>query len=112
MAGSTELEFRDNVRENYSDVYTPGVMDALAALAPMNRDVAEVMKARLECRRRRACNRERISFLDPDSRIARTTLTVKDARAGQFDGSPIPADLARQWIQGTGPGAKPRTEVK
>jgi malate synthase len=112
MAGSTGLEFRDNVREIYSDVYTPGVLDALAALAPLNRDVAEVMAARLERRRRRARNRERISFLDPDSKIARTKLTVKAARAGEFDGSPIPADLVRQWIQGTGPGAKPRSEVK
>ncbi len=29
---------------------------------------------------------------------------MADARAGRFDGSEIPADLQRQWIQGTGPG--------
>ncbi len=29
-------------------------------------------------------------------------------RAGRFDGGAIPADLQRQWIQGTGPAARPR----
>src|SRR5262249_27755150 len=70
------------------------------------------MAARLERRRRRAHNREPITFLDPASMIARTRLTVQDARAGRFDGAEIPTDLRRQWIQGTGPGAKPRSEVK
>jgi malate synthase len=112
VASLTGLEIRDNLREAYSDVYTPAVLEALAALAPLNRDVREVMAARIERRRRRAHNRERITFLGPDSTIPRTKLTVHDARDGQFDGAPIPADLERQWIQGTGPGAKPRSEVK
>src|SRR5262249_7188524 len=43
--------------------------------------------------------------------IARTSLTVRDTRAGRFEGSEIPADLERQWIQGTGPAAKPNTPV-
>ena len=112
MASLTGFEIRDNLREAYSDVYTPMVLEALAALAPLNRDVREVMAARLERRRRRARNRERITFLDPTSVIPRTKLTVQEARDGQFDGAAIPADLQRQWIQGTGPGAKPRSEVK
>jgi malate synthase len=112
MASLTGFEIRDNLREAYSDVYTPMVLEALAALAPLNRDVREVMAARLERRRRRARNRERITFLDPGSIIPRTKLTVQEARDGQFDGATIPADLQRQWIQGTGPGAKPRSEVK
>src|SRR5262249_13834641 len=70
------------------------------------------MAARLERRRRRAHNREPITFLDPASMIARTRLTVQAARDGRFDGAEIPTDLRRQWIQGTGPGAKPRSEVK
>ncbi len=37
---------------------------------------------------------------------------MQEARDGQFDGAAIPADLQRQWIQGTGPGAKPRSGVK
>jgi malate synthase len=112
MAGPGGLEIRNNLGETYADVYTPKALEALAALAPLNRDVREVMAARLEIRRRRARNRERITFLDPHSTIARTKLKVQDARDGRFDGSPIPADLVRQWVQGTGPGAKPRAEVK
>src|SRR5207302_780935 len=43
--------------------------------------------------------------------IARTRIRVEEARAAAFAGSEIPADLRRQWIQGTGPGAKPRAPV-
>src|SRR5262249_32944696 len=42
----------------------------------------------------------------------RTTITVQDARDGRFIGSKIPHDLKRQWIQGTGPAAKPNTPVE
>jgi malate synthase len=106
------LEIRNNLREMYADVYTPGVLDALVALAPMDRDRREVMAARLARRRRRAREREPIAFLDPGATIPRTRLTVRAARDGQFDGAEIPADLRRQWIQGTGPAAKPRAEVR
>jgi len=108
----TDLQIREHLTEIYSDVYTPTVLDALAALAPLNRDRHEVMTARLERRRRRARNCKPITFLDPGSMIGRTRLTVQAARDGQFNGAEIPADLRRQWIQGTGPGAKPRAEVK
>ena len=37
---------------------------------------------------------------------------VQDARDGNFDGSEIPADLQRQWIQGTGPAARPGAPVE
>src|SRR5262249_9367667 len=60
----------------------------------------------------RAQNRERLAFLEPNAKIARTRLTVQAARDGQFDGAAIPGDLVRQWIQGAGPAAKPRSEVK
>jgi malate synthase len=112
MAGPSELEFRGNLRETYSDLYTPTVLEALAVLAPLDRDRREVMAARLERRRRRARNREPISFLAPSSVIPRTKLTAQEARDGKFAGAEIPADLRRQWIQGTGPGAKPRAELK
>jgi malate synthase len=112
LARLTDLEIRDNLKEIYADVYTPPVLGALAALAPLDRDRRAVMAARLERRRRRAHNRESIFFLDPGSTIARTRLTVQAARDGQFEGAEVPADLRRQWIQGTGPGAKPRAEVK
>ena len=64
------------------------------------------MAGRLARRHERARTRQRIDFLDPDATIARTDISVADARAGRFTGSEIPADLRRQWIQGTGPGAK------
>jgi malate synthase len=112
MASATGLQIRSNLSSLYCDVYTPAVLEALAVLAPLNRDIKDVMTARLERRRRRAQDRERIAFLDPGAKIARTQLTVQGARNGQFDGAAIPPDLVRQWIQGTGPGAKPRSEVK
>jgi malate synthase len=70
------------------------------------------MAARSARRRERAARRERIAFLEPDARIPGTTLTVADARAGRFDGGEIPADLARQWIQGTGPATRPRADLR
>jgi malate synthase len=36
----------------------------------------------------------------------------QEARDGAFVGSAIPADLRRQWIQGTGPAAKPNASVE
>ncbi|MBM4118785.1 malate synthase [bacterium] len=48
----------------------------------------------------------------PAAVIPGTALTVAQARAGDFTGGEIPADLARQWIQGTGPGARPRATVE
>ena len=44
--------------------------------------------------------------------IPRTEITVREARAGEFTGSEIPPDLERQWIQGTGPGAKPGATLR
>ncbi|MGE3179752.1 MAG: malate synthase, partial [Vicinamibacterales bacterium] len=44
--------------------------------------------------------------------IGRTNITVRQARAGDFVGSEIPNDLKRQWIQGTGPGAKPGVSIE
>ena len=37
---------------------------------------------------------------------------MQDARDGAFVGSEIPHDLQRQWIQGTGPAAKPDAPVE
>jgi malate synthase len=111
MGGAIDLEFRGGVKEAYPDVLAPVVVDAMSALAHLNHDRREIMGARIARRKRRARDRERIAFLDPTSVIPRTNLTVKDARAGNFDGSDMPPDLERQWIQGTGPGAKPRAPV-
>ncbi len=62
---------------------------------------------RIERRADRARKRERIGFLDAESTIGGTSISVRDARAGNFTGGDIPHDLRRQWIQGTGPAARP-----
>jgi malate synthase len=105
------LEFRTTT-EKYPDLYTPPVVAALEALAPFNRDRREVMAARIARRAERFRNRRRIDFLPADGLIPRTSIRVQDAREGNFEGSEIPADLRRQWIQGTGPATKPRASVR
>ncbi|MFA6954658.1 MAG: malate synthase [Thermoanaerobaculia bacterium] len=106
------LEFRTGVLEAYPDVFTPAAMSALTALAPLNRDRREVMATRSARRLARIRDRRRIAFLDPNTLIPRTDIRVKDARDGNFDGSEIPPDLQRQWIQGTGPATKPHASVE
>ena len=107
-----QLEIRGHLEHEYADVYTPGAMDALRALAPFEQDRRAVMAGRVERRTARVQNRQRIRFLDPDSEIPRTCIAVRDARRGAFDGAEIPADLQRQWIQGTGPAARPGAPVE
>jgi len=106
------LEFRDAVLSAYPDVYTPEVLRALEALAPLDDRRRERMAARLALRRRRAEQGERIGFLDPAALIPGKPFTVADARSGNFDGAVIPPDLQRQWIQGTGPATKPRSDTR
>ena len=106
------IEVRGNLQSAYDDVFTPAVMRALDALAPFDDDCKEVMAARLERRAARARGRLRLSFLEPDQLIPRTNVTVQDARDGRFTGSEIPADLRRQWIQGTGPAARANAPVE
>ncbi|QHT65702.1 malate synthase [Rhodocytophaga rosea] len=103
---------RDNLKEQYSDVYTPEVLTALSALAHFNKDIKDVMGIRMERRAERQLLKKRIGFLDPETYIPRTTIKVQEAREGKFEGAIIPHDLQRQWIQGTGPAAKPNTPVE
>ncbi|GLH71597.1 malate synthase [Geothrix limicola] len=107
-----DLEFRSGVLADYADVYTPEVLRALEALAPLDARRKELMALRLARRKRRADQGERIGFLDPGSLIPGTQIRVADARAGNFDGAVIPPDLQRQWIQGTGPATKPRSDLR
>src|SRR5688572_4671575 len=105
------IEIRQAAQAAYPDVYTPDAVEALRALAPLDDDRRAVMASRIARRRARAAGRQRIAFLDPQATIARTNIRVQDARDGKFAGSEIPADLQRQWIQGTGPGAKPGAPI-
>ncbi len=112
MSQSHAFEIRAGVQERYADVLTSKALNVIADLAELDRDRKDVMQARLERRRRCAQNAERIQFLDPESIIPRAGIKVADARAGRFTGSAIPEDLQCQWIQGTGPGAKPRSPIE
>src|SRR6266545_6542844 len=99
--GTRSFEIRGNLESEYRDVYTPAALAALEALAKFDSERRAVLAARTARRAARARNKERITFLDPSATIARTNIKVQDARDGNFVGSEIPADLSRQWIQGT-----------
>ena len=101
------LEIRGNLQTVYDDVLTPEVVSALHELAPLDDDRKAVMSNRIGRRMARARKKHRIEFLEADAYIPRTLIKVQDARDGAFVGSEIPADLQRQWIQGTGPAARP-----
>ena len=102
-----KLEIRGNLESAYSDVFTPEAVVALEALTGLDADRKAVMAARIDRRAARAQNRQRIAFLDPQATVARTGIKVHEARAGAFTGAEVPGDLQRQWVQGTGPAAKP-----
>lgn len=106
------IQIRDNLQELYSDVYTPEALAALSAMANFNTDIKDLMALRIKRRQERERNKQRIGFLPPDSIIPRTSIRVRDARDGKFEGSAIPADLQRQWIQGTGPAARPNAPLE
>jgi malate synthase len=107
-----KLNYRNSVLKAYPGVYTPAALEALEVLAPLNRERRELMAGRIARRLARRNGRQRIAFLDPQALIPRTRIRVQDARDGNFEGSEIPADLKRQWIQGTGPATKPRASME
>jgi malate synthase len=109
MAG--RLVFRQELTHSFPDIYTPEAIAALEALAPYNAERLRLMSARIARRLERARSGTHIDFLDPGGVIPGTGLKVRDAREGNFEGSEIPPDLERQWIQGTGPATKPRSSV-
>ena len=109
---SHPLQIRGALETSYQDVFTPEARSTLAALAPLDRERKAVMTARIARRAARMRDRQRIAFLDPQSTIPRTAINVQDARDGKFVGSEIPLDLRRQWIQGTGPAARPGVSVE
>ena len=107
-----DIIIRGNLKESYTDIYTPEVLAALSALAHFNGDIKNAMAERIKRRTARQQQKQRIAFPDPESTIPRTNIKVKDAREGKFAGSVIPPDLQRQWIQGTGPAAKPNAPLE
>ncbi len=109
---SGRLQIRGNLATTYQDVLTPEALAALAALAPFDAERKALMRSRIDRRAARFRYRQPITFLPAGATIARTALTVQDARDGRFAGSQIPHDLQRQWIQGTGPAARPRASLE
>ena len=106
------FQIRDNIATTYADVLTEPALNALAALSDLDAERKAVMRSRTERRARRARDRARIDFLDEHTLIPRTRITLREARAAAFDGSDIPPNLRRQWIQGTGPAARPNTPAE
>ena len=110
--GGPKLEIRENLAEEYSDIYTAEALEALAFMAQFNDEQRRLMTERTQRRLARIKERRHVGFLDPDSEIKGTGIRVQDARDGNFVGAVIPHDLQRQWIQGTGPAARPNSPVK
>ena len=103
---------RDNLKLEYKDIYTAEAIEALQALAHFNKSVKNLMAERINRRNERQKNKSRITFHDSESLIPGTDIKVQDARDGKFEGSVIPKDLQRQWIQGTGPASKPNAGLE
>jgi malate synthase len=102
----------DKLLKAYQDVYTEEVVSVLSSLIEFNGRIREKMNLRIRRRGDRSQQQQLLGFLEPESFIEGTTIRVRDTRAGAFEGSVIPADLQRQWIQGTGPAAKPNTSLE
>ncbi|WP_425392695.1 malate synthase [Ekhidna sp.] len=96
----------------YQDVFTDEVLNALEALSPLNEQQKSLMSDRNARRKNRIADGRVIDFLSPSTIIGNSGLTASDARKGKFNGSQIPNDLQCQWIQGTGPAAKPNAPVE
>ena len=107
-----DIQIRDHLDRDYPDVYTPEVLTALSSLSELNHDRLAIMRKRMDRRTERGEKQKPLNFLNPDDYIPRTSIRVQDARDGKFIGPEIPADLQRQWIQGTGPGAKPNVPIE
>src|SRR5947207_1788312 len=105
----SRLQIRGDLQTTYADVLTPQAISLLDALAQFDPDRQAIMADRIRRRAARARNRQPLAFLDPKSTVPRTTITVQQARDVAYTGSEIPHDLQRQWIQGTGPAARPDT---
>ncbi len=110
--GGQNLQIRDNLAEEYADIYTAEALSALSFMAQFNAEQKRLMTERTQRRVARIRERRHIDFIAPGSEIKGTGIRVQDARDGKFVGAVIPHDLQRQWIQGTGPAARPNSPVK
>ena len=109
---SNPIIIRDQLQQEFKDIYTREAIEALKAMAPFNKKIKQAMQERQKRREDRMENNIRIDFLDPQETIPLTNMKVQDARDGKFEGGKISHDLQRQWIQGTGPAAKPNAALE
>ena len=109
---SNNFLINGDIQQAYSDIYTPEALNALSSLSHFNKEIKEAMSARIKRRAERQEQKKKISFLNANDFIPRTKIKVQDARDGKFEGAVIPSDLQRQWIQGTGPAAKPNAPLE
>ncbi len=109
---SLQIRLRPGAAAAYPDVLTPRAVAAVDALARFNPERLRLMRLRGERRAARIRERRPIDFLTDDTQVAGAGLTAGEIRAGQFEGGEIPSDLVRQWVQGTGPAARPRASVE
>jgi len=110
--GTLQLQIRDHLEQEYADIYTPEALAALVFMAQFDAEQKRLMDERTRRRLVRMKEGQKIGFLDPASVIKGTGIRVQDARDGNFVGTVIPHDLQRQWLQGTGPAAKPGAPIK
>ena len=108
----SELQIRGTLARDYSDIYTPEALAALFFLSQFNDEQKRLMNERTRRRALRIKEGRPITFLAPEAEIKGTGIRVQDARDGKFVGPLIPHDLQRQWLQGTGPAARPNSPVK
>ncbi len=109
---SGNLVVQNGLLDMYGDILHPESLAALEALSPLEQDRRAVMASRMRRRKERIDAGRGLAFLDANGTIPGTDMKVQDARDGKFEGSEIPHDLERQWIQGTGPATRPRTAPK
>src|SRR5688572_1358472 len=107
-----KLLFRTGLVRRFPDLLDGDALSVLAELAALDEPRRELMSARLRRRSQRARDGEPIGFLDGSSIVAGAGITADAARAGRFEGAPVPRDLARQWIQGTGPATRPHATTE
>jgi malate synthase len=107
-----DLQIRDGLATEYADIYTSETLAALSFMTQFNAEQKRLMAERTQRRAMRIKEQRAIGFLSPGSEIKGTGIRVQDARDGKFVGAVIPHDLQRQWLQGTGPAAKPNSPVK
>lgn len=105
--------FRRAALEAYPDIFTAQARKVLSAMTAFEIRRRKLMNLRMERRRNRFQRGAHASspvFRLPEEQIGSSGLKVGDAREGKFRGSQIPHDLRRQWVQGTGPAARPRED--